>query len=121
MKKSHNYYFPPYPENPIKIEDYFEKDNEDFIKTATELNKVYIGSAVEANNVKIDSVLDAAADLPQPNVEIDDNAIVTDIFGDLFENKTMTRENENFLNNLLFKIADAEKPQIIPEVKYIFL
>ena len=33
----------------------------------------------------------------------------------------MTRENENFLNNLLFKIADAEKPQIIPEVKYIFL
>ena len=68
---------------------------------------------------KIDGILDAAADLPQPNVKIDDDANVTDIFGDLFENKTMTREDENFLNDLLTKIFDAKKPQIIPEVKYV--
>ena len=120
MKKTDNDYFPPYPENLIKIEDDFKKDNEDFIQTATELNKVDIGSAIEAKNVKIDRVLDAAADLPQPSVKIDDNANVTDIFGDLFENKTMTREDENFLSDLLNKIANAKKPQIIPEVN-IFL
>ena len=119
MKKTDNDYFPPCPENLIKIEDDFKKDNEDFIQTATELNKVDIGSAIEAKNVKIDRVLDAAADLPQPSVKIDDNANVTDIFGDLFENKTMTREDEKFLSDLLNKIANAKKPQIIPEVKHI--
>ena len=31
----------------------------------------------------------------------------------------MTREDEKFLNDLLTKIADAKKPQIIAEVKYI--
>ena len=52
----------------------------------------------------------------------DDDANVTDIFGDLFENKTRgegTRGDEKFLNYLLTKIVDAKKPQIIPEVKYI--
>ena len=44
---------------------------------------------------------------------------VDDIFGDLFENKTMTKEDEHFLNDLLTKITDAKKPQIILEVKYI--
>ena len=119
LKKTHNDYFPSYPENLIKIEDDFKKDNEDFIKTATELSKVDIGFAIEAKNVKVDVFLDVAADLPQPNVKIDDNANVTDIFGDLFENKTMAREDETFLNDLLTKIADAKRPQIIPEVKYI--
>ena len=31
----------------------------------------------------------------------------------------MTKEVENFLNDLLTKITDAKKPQIILEVKYI--
>ena len=31
----------------------------------------------------------------------------------------MTREDEKFLNDFFTKIADAKKPQIIPEVKYI--
>ena len=31
----------------------------------------------------------------------------------------MTREDEKFLNDLLNKIVDAKKPQIIPEVKYV--
>ena len=40
----------PYPENPRKVEDDFKRDNKDFIKAATELNKVDIGSAIEAKN-----------------------------------------------------------------------
>ena len=31
----------------------------------------------------------------------------------------MTKEDENFLNDLLSKIADAKSPQMIPGVKYI--
>ena len=54
LKKTGDDYFPPYPENPIKIEDDFKKDNQDFIKTATELNKTDIASAIEAKNKKID-------------------------------------------------------------------
>ena len=119
LKKIDDDYFPPYPENPIKIEDDFKRDNKYFIKTATELSKVDIESTIEAKNVKIDGILDAAADVPQPNVKINDNVNVTDTFGDFFENKTMTREDENFLNDLLTKIADAKKSQIIPELKYI--
>ena len=42
-----------------------------------------------------------------------------DIIGDLFENKTMTKEHENFLNNLLTKIADAKQSQIFPDIKHI--
>ena len=60
------------------------------VKTATELNKVDIGSAIKAKNEKIDGILDAAADLPQPNIKTDDDANVTNILCDLFENKTMT-------------------------------
>ena len=119
LKKTDNDYFPPYPEHVIKIEDDFKKDNQDFIKTATELNKVDIGSKINAKNVKIDGVLAAAADLPQPNVKVDDKPNVTDIFGDLFENKTTRREDENFLQDLLTKIDDAAQSHIIPEVKYI--
>ena len=103
----------------MKTQDDFERDYKEFLKTETELNKVDIGSAIEGKNVKIDGILDATADLPQPNVKIDDNANVTDVFGDLFENKAMPNEDENFLNDLLTKIADAKKPQTIPEVKYI--
>ena len=69
LKKTDNDYFPPYPENQIKLEDNLKKDNEDFIKTATEINKVDIESAIEAKNVKIDGVLDAAADLSQPKIK----------------------------------------------------
>ena len=50
---------------------------------------------------------------------IDDSQNITDIFGDLFENKTMTREYENFLKDLPTKIADAKQPQIILDLKYI--
>ena len=52
LKKTDDDYFPPYPENPRKIEDDFKRDNKDFIKAATELNKVDIGSAIEAKNLK---------------------------------------------------------------------
>ena len=31
----------------------------------------------------------------------------------------MTREGEKFLDDLLTKIADAKRPQLIPEIKYI--
>ena len=90
LKKTDDDYFPPYPENPIKIEDNFKRDNKDLVKTATELNKVDIGSAIKAKNEKIDGILDAAADLPQPNIKTDDDANVTNILCDLFENKTIT-------------------------------
>ena len=52
LKKTDDDYFPPYPENPIKIEDNFKRDNKDFIKTATELNKIDIGSAIKAKKCK---------------------------------------------------------------------
>ena len=67
----------------------------------------------------MNGIIDAAADFPLPNAIVDDTANVTDIFRDLFENKTMAKEDEKFLNDLIFKIADAKNPQIIPYVKYI--
>ena len=63
-------------------------------------------------------VIDTAADFPPPNATVDDSPNVTDIFGDLFENKTITKKDEEFLNDLLSKIAEAKNPQIILEVKY---
>ena len=115
MKKTDDDYFPPYRENPIKIEDDFEKNDEDFIKTTTELNKVDKGTAIEAKNKKKEGVLDAAADLSGSN----DQANIIDIFGDLFENKALPREDEEFLNDLVAKIVETKIPQIILEVKYI--
>ena len=50
LKKTDDNYFPPHPENPIKIEDDFKKDNQDFIKTVTELNKTDVAGAVDAKN-----------------------------------------------------------------------
>ena len=119
LKKTDDDYFPPQPEVAIKIEDDFKRENKDFLKTAVELNKVDIGSTIEAKNIKIDGILDTAVDLPQDNVKIYGDIKVNDILGDLFENKTMTREEEKFSNDLFTKTADAKKPQIIPKVKYI--
>ena len=68
---------------------------------------------------KMNGIIDAAADFPLPNAIVDDTPNVTDIFRDLFENKTMTKEDEKFLNDLISKIADAKNSQIIPYVKYI--
>ena len=119
LKKTDDNYFLPHPENPIKIEDDFKKDNQDFIKTVTELNKTDAAGAVDAKNKKMNGIIDAAADFPLPNAIADDTPNVTDIFRDLFENKTMTKDDEKFLNDLISKIADAKNPQIIPYVKYI--
>ena len=118
MKKTGDDYFPPYPEIPIKIEDDFKKYNQDFIKTVTELNKTDIADAIDAKNKKIEGVIDAAVYFPLPNTIVDDLINVTDIFGDLFKNKTMKKEDEKFLNNLLSKTSDTRNPRIIPEVKY---
>ena len=70
-------------------------------------------------NKKIEGVVDSITDFPPPNAKVDDYPNVTDIFGDLFENKTMRKEDENFLNHLLTKITDAKILQIVPDVKYI--
>ena len=51
---------------------------------AIELNRVDIRSAIEAKNIKIESILEAAADLLQDNVKIDDDIKVNDIFGDFW-------------------------------------
>ena len=67
---------------------------------------------MDAKIKKIERVIDAAADFPPPNTKVDDMPNVMDIIGDLFENKTMTKEHEIFLYNLLTKIADAKQPQI---------
>ena len=100
--------------------DDFKKDNQDFIKTTPDhLNKTDIAGAIDAKNKKIEGVIGAAADFPLPNATVDDTPNVTDIFGDLYENKTMTKEDEKFLNDLLCTITDDFSPQIIPDVKYI--
>lgn len=44
---------------------------------------------------------------------------INDSFGDLFENKILTTDDENLLNHLLTKIADAAAPHVVPEMKYV--
>ena len=68
--------------------------------------------------IKKEGVIDVAADFPPPNAKVDDAPNVIGIFGDLFENKTMTKEDEHFLNDLLIKTVDAKQLQIIPVLKY---
>ena len=44
---------------------------------------------------------------------------INDSFADLFENKILTRDDENLLNHLLTEIADAAAPHVVPEMKYV--
>ena len=90
-----------------------------FIKTATEIDKVDIGFATEARNENVDGVLDAATHLLPDNVKADDVPKINDSFADLFENKILTRDDENLLNHLLTEIADAAAPHVVPEMKYV--
>ena len=103
------------------MKDGFNEGNDAFIKTATEIKKVNIGSAIEARNEKIDGVLDAVADLPPHNVKVNDAPKFIDIFGNLFENKILVTDDENFLNDLLTKITDATVSHVAPEVKYVLI
>ena len=107
--KTEEPYIEPSVQDAQTINDKIKQENEDFLRTAAEFNKIDMAATAQKSDFCND-FFDAIIDLPDSRQIIDDALTTEDIFidEDLFNDKDIEDDNKQIVDDILKDINHSE-------------